>query len=121
MEMFKQMSENIAKMTASMEKGKLPSQSQPNPNIGSLSGGGDNMKPCQAVSTLRSGKQIQKPDPPQQPEADKDVQVEEEAPIEDIPEARQQQEERHHHTRGGSARILPASTISSTFDSCSKR
>ena len=55
-------------LNANADKGKLPSQIIPNPNIGSSSSSssyaGNNLKPCQGVTVLRSGKEIEKPEIP---------------------------------------------------------
>ena len=51
------LSEMIARLAATFEKEELPSQVSP--NINSTLGGNDWL--CQAITTLRSGKQIEKP------------------------------------------------------------
>ena len=61
-----QLNNHLSTLAPSIEKGKLPSQTLQNPNIGSTSNAGQNFKSCQAVTLLRSGKELQKPELPQQ-------------------------------------------------------
>ena len=61
-----QMNNHLSTLAPSTEKGKLPSQTLQNPNIGSTSNAGQNFKSCQAVTLLRSGKELQKPELPMQ-------------------------------------------------------
>ena len=81
------------------------------------------MKTCQAVSTLRSGKQVQKPDPPQQLEAEEDDTVEEEAATEDIPMASNNNNKKRTTISGEEEPLpeyCPPTSISSTFDARKK-
>ena len=61
-----QLNNHLSTSAPSIEKGKLPSQALQNPNIGSTSNAGQNFKNCQAITLLRSGKELQKPELPMQ-------------------------------------------------------
>ena len=74
----KKSNDNIARLAASLEKGKLPAQVVQNPNQGGSSNTSDNTRNCNAVTTLRSGKQFQNPEPSMQYQSQ-----EEEEPIQD--------------------------------------
>ena len=78
----KKSNDNIARIAASLEKGKLPAQAVQNPNQGGSSNTGDNTRNCNAVTTLRSGKQFQNPEPSMQYQSQ-----EEEEPIQDEEES----------------------------------
>ena len=54
---------HISKLTASLDKSRLHSQVVPNPS-NFPSSTGPQVKPCQAVTTLRSGRTMQKPTQP---------------------------------------------------------
>ena len=54
--------ENMQRLATSLEKGKLPAQTIPNPEYMQSSLAGEQHKSCKAVTTLRSGKTIEKPD-----------------------------------------------------------
>ena len=97
-------SENIARLAASLEKGTLPGQVVKNPNQGSSSNDQDPTRHCNAVTTLRSGKQFENPEPPLQYQSyEEEEQVENEdesqgfenldAPDEVEPELKESEEE----------------------------
>ena len=70
--------ENIARIAASLEKGKLPAQTIQNLNQGGSSTLGENTRNCNAVTTLRSGKQFENVEPPMQDQSQEEQQQEEE-------------------------------------------
>ena len=73
---YQELNENFQKLASSIDKSKFPSQPMPNPNIGTSSNAGQNLKPCQAVMSLRSGKELKRPELPQNEKED----AEDEAP-----------------------------------------
>ena len=67
------------------KKGKLPAIVVQNPNTNSSSFAGD-VKPCQAVTVLRSGKEVPKPDPPAQVEETQEEENQEDVEHEPVQE-----------------------------------
>ena len=64
-----QVIETLAKINAQLERGKLPTQPLQNPNANlSPSSSGGNMKQCQAVTTLRSGRVFENVEAPKEVE-----------------------------------------------------
>ena len=64
---IQELNDNLKKLNATLEKGKFPAVVVQNPNTNTSSFAGD-LKPCQAVTVLRSGKEVSKPNPPAQVE-----------------------------------------------------
>ena len=83
---IQELNDNLKNLHATLEKGKLPSQTIPNP--GHSSSAGPQVRGCQAVTTLRSGKEI--PKPHQSPPSGD---VEEEYEQEELEDKQQEEEE----------------------------
>ena len=77
-----QVNEALARINAQLDKGKLPAQTLPNPNVTMPPPFGGNTKQCQAVTTLRSGRVYQNVEAPVEDEAQKEREVVEEEPVE---------------------------------------
>ena len=82
---IQELNDNFKKLHATLENGKLPDVVVQNPNMNSSSFAGD-LKPCQAVTVLRSGKEVSKPDPPAQAEENQEEENQEEVEHEPVQE-----------------------------------